>query len=88
LSYTLGLVGSCYSIDTACASALAALHLCATTVQDSCTDGIGVGTKILTQITNLAMSVAAMLSLAGRCHTFDRRANGYCRAEGCAALLL
>ena len=28
LSYSLGLVGPCYSIDTACASALAALHAC------------------------------------------------------------
>ena len=32
LSYTLGLVGPCYSIDTACASALAALHICAVSV--------------------------------------------------------
>ena len=27
LSYALGLVGPCYSIDTACSSALAALHM-------------------------------------------------------------
>jgi len=31
-SYTLGLVGPCYSIDTACASSLAALHLCVAAV--------------------------------------------------------
>ena len=29
LSYALGLVGPCYSIDVACASSLAALHVCA-----------------------------------------------------------
>ena len=28
---------------------------------------------------------AGMLSSLGRCHTFDRRADGYCRGEGCAA---
>ena len=32
LSYTFGLVGPCYSIDTACSSALAALHICAVSV--------------------------------------------------------
>jgi acyl transferase domain-containing protein len=26
-----------------------------------------------------------MLSALGRCHTFDRRADGYCRGEGCGA---
>lgn len=28
LSYTLGLIGPCYSIDTACASSLVSLHSC------------------------------------------------------------
>ena len=28
ISYILGVVGPCYSIDTACSSALAALHVC------------------------------------------------------------
>lgn len=32
LSFTLGLVGSCYSIDTACSSALVALHTCGTAI--------------------------------------------------------
>ena len=34
---------------------------------------------------SLAFSVAGMLSLLGRCHTFDGRADGYCRGEGCGA---
>ena len=37
---------------------------------------------------SLAFSAAGMLSVLGRCHTFDRRADGYCRGEGCGAFLL
>ena len=33
----------------------------------------------------MATSIGGMLSLHGRCHTFDKRADGYCRGEGCAA---
>jgi len=36
---------------------------------------------------SLAFSAAGMLSALGRCHTFDRRADGYCRGEGCGAFL-
>ena len=50
LSYTLGLVGPCYSIDTACASALAALHVCAAAVGAlECESGVVVGTKVLSE---------------------------------------
>ena len=87
LSYSLGLVGPCYSIDTACASALAALHACvvAVAVAGECASGLGTGTKVLSAAVNLATSIAGMTSAFGRCHTFDRRADGYCRGEGCGA---
>ena len=32
LSFTLGLVGPCFTIDTACSSALSALHVCTTSL--------------------------------------------------------
>lgn len=90
LSYTLGLVGPCYSLDTACSSALAALHICSSAVNggEECQDGVGIGTKILSEAVNIATSVAGMTSSRGRCHTFDQRANGYCRGEGCGAFVL
>ena len=90
LSYSLGLVGPCYSIDTACASALAALHACVVALKTGgeCEDGLGVGTKVLSEAANVATSVGGMTSALGRCHTFDVRADGYCRGEGCGAFLL
>ena len=90
LSYTLGLVGPCYSIDTACASALAALHACvlAVGVGGECEAGAAIGTKVLSEASNAATSIGGMTSPYGRCHTFDRRADGYCRGEGCGAFLV
>lgn len=37
---------------------------------------------------NFASSNAGMTSSRGRCHTFDQRADGYCRGEGCGAFYL
>ena len=90
LSYCLGLVGPCYSIDTACASALAALHVCvlALRIGGECDDGLAVGTKVLSEAANVATAVGGMTSASGRCHTFDLRADGYCRGEGCGAFLV
>ena len=88
LSYSLGLVGPCYSIDTACASALAALHACASAVPAECGGGVAVGTKVLSEAGNYATSAGGMTSPHGRCHTFDRRADGYCRGEGCGAFFV
>ena len=34
-----------------------------------------------------AFSTAGMLSDRGRCHSFDSRADGYCRGEGCVAFV-
>ena len=90
LSFSLGLVGPCYSIDAACASSLAALHACVTTLQNGreCEDGVTIGTKVLSEAANYATSIGGMTSARGRCHTFDQRADGYCRGEGCGAFLL
>ena len=90
LSFSLGLVGPCYSIDVACASSLVALHTCIMTIKggDSCEEGLGIGTKVLSEAVNYATSVAGMTSARGRCHTFDQRADGYCRGEGCGAFLV
>ena len=90
LSYTLGLVGPCYSIDVACASSLAALHVCSGAIVGAGPgrEGVAIGTKVLSEAINMATSMGGMTSPRGRCHTFDQRADGYCRGEGCGAFLL
>ena len=85
-SYVLGLVGPCYTIDTACSSALAALHTCTVALlRWECDEAVAVGTKVLSEAANHGTAIAGMTSPLGRCHTFDSRADGYCRGEGCGA---
>src|SRR3989338_4265598 len=43
---------------------------------------------VLNPDTNISLSKAKMLSPDGRCYTFDDRANGYVRSEGCGVVIL
>ena len=90
VSYTLGLTGPCLTLDTACSSSLVSLHLGASAVDlFECPQAAAAGIGILTKRISIYFSVAGMLSARGRCHTFDRHADGYCRGEGsCASLLV
>lgn len=47
-----------------------------------------VGAGLIEATVTFVFSAAGMLSVQGRCHTFDRRADGYCRGEGCCAFAL
>ena len=86
LSYTLGLTGPCMTTDTACSSSLVAAHLAASALRLGESPGAAVtGVGMLAVAVTLAFTAAGMLSALGRCHTFDRRADGYCRGEGCGA---
>jgi acyl transferase domain-containing protein len=89
VSFTLGLTGPCLTLDTACSSALVAVHLAASALKlIECPKAAATGVGMLTQVVSMAFSVAGMLSAFGRCHTFDRRGDGYCRGEGCGTFLL
>ena len=89
LSYTLGLTGPCMTTDTACSSSLVAAHLAASALRLGESPGAAVaGVGMLAVAVTLAFTAAGMLSALGRCHTFDRRADGYCRGEGCGASYL
>ena len=47
----------------------------------------GVNTVLDTEFTE-TMRSAGFLSPTGRCHSFDARADGYVRAEGCGLMVL
>ena len=87
-SFLLGLHGPCVALDTACASSLVCGHLAAGSVAARESEGLAVAAGALVHreyVLNL-VSAAGMVSRLGRCHTWDARADGYARAEGCVAL--
>jgi acyl transferase domain-containing protein/tryptophanase len=90
LSFLLDLRGPSEAIDTACSSSLVAIHRAAESIADgSCVAAIAGGTNLLlTASLQRALGSAGMLAADGRCKTFDHRADGYVRGEGCAAVLL
>ena len=90
LSFMLGLQGPCATIDTACASALVAVHAGSSAVRGGECEralGLAVSLKLVPHATIRAAS-AGMLSADGRCKTLDARANGYARSEGVGSLVL
>lgn len=90
ISYTFGLRGPAVALDTACSSALVAVHeACRSLRQGDCEAALACAVNLLLDPRgSIALSQARMLSPHGRCKTFDAAADGYVRAEGCVALLL
>lgn len=90
IAYTFGLHGPCMSIDTACSSALVAIHNAVQNLRlGECGMALVVSSNlVLAPEATIAFSKARMLSSDGRCQSFDERANGYVRSEGAAALVL
>ena len=90
LSYLLGLTGPCMSVDTACSSSLVGLHLACQSLRNresSLALAAGVG-LILAPEPSINFSKARMLAPDGRCKTFDAKADGYVRGEGCGVVVL
>ena len=90
LSFTLGVQGPCTSIDTACSSAVVALHGAEQALgSGECTTALALATSLMLHgKTHIIYARAGMLSPDGRCKTFDARANGYARGEGVGTLML
>ncbi|HEY4132962.1 MAG TPA: SDR family NAD(P)-dependent oxidoreductase [Gemmatimonadaceae bacterium] len=90
VSYLLGLSGPSVSIDTACSSSLVAVHLACQSLRSGETDlAIAGGVNAIVLPDNaIAFSRSGMLSPDGRCKTFDARANGFVRGEGCGVVVV
>jgi len=90
ISYLLGLHGPAMSVDTACSSSLVAIHLASQSLrQKECNLALVGGVNLtLTPEANINFSKAGMMALDGRCKTFDARADGYVRGEGCAMIVV
>ncbi len=90
LSYILGLQGPSLSVDTACSSSLVAIHLAVQSLRKGeCNMALAGGANLLlSPETTIALSRAKMMSPDGRCKTFDSRADGFVRSEGCGVLIL
>ncbi|EIW21029.1 amino acid adenylation domain-containing protein [Pelosinus fermentans] len=90
ISYLLNLQGASATIDTACSSSLVAIHRAVAAIQHGdCDMAIAGGVNvILNPFMHTALGINGMLSVDGRCKTFDSQANGYVRGEGAGVLIL
>ncbi|UXA13859.1 SDR family NAD(P)-dependent oxidoreductase [Mycobacterium sp. SMC-8] len=90
VAFALGLEGPAVAVDTACSSALVAVHqACQALKSGDCDMALAGGVNVLlSPVTVVAASRARMLSPVGRCKTFDASADGYVRSEGCGILVL
>jgi acyl transferase domain-containing protein/acyl carrier protein len=90
VAFALGLEGPAVAVDTACSSALVAVHqACQALRSGDCDLALAGGVNVLlSPVTVIAASRARMLSPVGRCKTFDASADGYVRSEGCGILVL
>ncbi len=90
LSYTFDLRGPSMAIDTACSSSLVAVHLAMQSLRRGDADLALAGgvNLILSPELTITFSQARMMAPDGRCKTFDARADGYVRGEGCGIVVL
>jgi polyketide synthase 12/epothilone polyketide synthase D len=89
LSYLLGLQGPALTVDTACSSSLVAVHLAVASLRAGESDlAVAGGVNLLLSPLMMAMMARThALSPDGRCKTFDARANGIARGEGCGVVV-
>ncbi|KAJ5297817.1 hypothetical protein N7508_008066 [Penicillium antarcticum] len=91
INYFFKFSGPSYSIDTACSSGLAAIHLACNSLWNGDTDmAVAGGMNVLTNSDAFAgLSNGHFLSKSpNSCKTWDCEADGYCRADGVASIVM
>ncbi|MEW6733887.1 MAG: beta-ketoacyl synthase N-terminal-like domain-containing protein [Acidobacteriota bacterium] len=89
LSYLLDLRGPSVAIDTACSSSLVAVHFACQSIRNKECDLAIVGgvNLILSPFSSIITAKVLTMAADGRCKTFDARADGIVRSEGCGVLV-
>src|SRR3984893_393931 len=90
ISYTLGLSGPAITVDTACSSGLVTVHMACRSLHQGESDLALAGgcMAVLDPWVNASTTAIGMLSATGRCQSFDVKADGFVRSEGCAMVVL
>ncbi len=90
LAYALDLHGPAMQLDTACSSSLLAAHLACQALRNRECDLALAGGVNLILVPEVTIGLCRMKAIAadGRCKSFDARADGYVRGEGCGIVVL
>lgn len=90
INYHFGFSGPSLNIDTACSSSAAAMNVaCSSLWARDCDTAIVGGLSCMTNSDIFAgLSRGQFLSKTGPCSTFDNDADGYCRGDGCASVIV
>ncbi|ERF69996.1 hypothetical protein EPUS_03548 [Endocarpon pusillum Z07020] len=90
LNYFFKFSGPSFSVDTACSSSFAALNVACNSLRaGECDTAFSGGANVLTNPDIFAgLSRGHFLSKTGSCKTFDNSADGYCRGDGVATIIL
>jgi acyl transferase domain-containing protein/NADPH:quinone reductase-like Zn-dependent oxidoreductase/acyl carrier protein len=90
IAHALGLMGPAITVNTACSSALVAVHQACRSLRagESAMALAGGVHLVLSPESSIAMTKFGAMAPDGRCKAFDAAADGYVRGEGGAILVL
>lgn len=91
ISHFLNIKGASMTIDTACSGSLVGLDVACRYLQAGEIEGAIIGASNLYLVPEQNQDMGAMRaasSFSGKCHTFDAKADGYCKAEGINCVIL